>query len=62
MKLIFLALGWYFHRHYQHRVLIVGAYQTAKQLRKQGVDIRVARLLVAYRPVPALKHKAVVWS
>jgi hypothetical protein len=47
-------LGWYFHRKWQRRVKSTGAYAAAKALRKQGVRLSVARLLVAYRPVPVL--------
>lgn len=61
MRVIYLALGWYFHRKYQKRVRAVGAFAVAKQLRKQGVDLRVARLVVAYRPIPVLHHVVDWW-
>jgi hypothetical protein len=54
LKRFYFAVGWYFHRKWQRRVKQVGAFAAAKALRKQGVRVSVARLLVAYRPIPTL--------
>ena len=39
-------VGRYFLRRYRNRVLAVGAGAVARQLRKQGVPISVARVLL----------------
>lgn len=62
MKTVYLILGWYFHRKVQRRVQAVGAYAAARQLRKQGVDVKAARLLVAYQPFPVLRHAVRVFK
>lgn len=53
---VLLGIGWWFHKRTQRRVRESGAYAAAAQLRNEGVDVRVARLLVAYRPIPVLVH------
>ena len=40
------AIGWYFFEKYRARARESGVFVVAKQLRKQGVPVEVARLIL----------------
>jgi hypothetical protein len=54
---VYLAVGRFFWRRYNARARQVGAFAVARQLRKQGVPLEVARVIVAARPFPILRSR-----
>lgn len=44
------AVGDYFLKKYRERAAAAGVQTVARQLRKQGVDVEVAVLILAVRP------------
>jgi hypothetical protein len=45
----YLSLGWYWTRRVRRMQVLSGTYQAARNLRKQGVDFHVARMLLLQR-------------
>jgi hypothetical protein len=56
-RLVYFAIGRWYWRHYNARARQAGAFAVARQLRKQGVPLPVARALVAARPYPVLRRR-----
>lgn len=56
-RLVYFAIGRWVWRHYNAAARERGAYAVARQLRKQGVPLEVARAMVAARPYPILRRK-----
>lgn len=55
-RTVYFAVGRWYWRHYQDAVRERGAYAVARQLRKQGVPVEVARAVLAARPYPILRR------
>lgn len=56
-RTVYIAIGRYFFRRFQRRAREAGTYTVARQLRKQGTPLCVARVMLAARPVPTLRRK-----
>ena len=51
---VYLVIGRWYWQRYQKRAMTAGTRAVAKQLRKQGVPVEVARAVLAARPIPTL--------